>query len=730
MSGGKSLGTRRLSSGATAAALSERGYWPLPVVKGSKAVSIRDWTELRIRPVDVKGYWPEGSELGVGMLLGVESSPGVYPIAIDIDLEDQELIERIGLAFSFVPPGKMGSKGITYFVRTPEPIKKRLIKRKDPITNAQINTVEVLAAGQQTVMPPSVHPKGMEYTWVGTPLYDLDAADLPELTATVMKEIEVAVHKPLSSLFGLNDMVSGGEQGGGTIHNSVLSAVAVLVALQWSDDEIWNRVWRATQRAVSSLDELPRDYEQDRWEPVVRRMIEDARAKGFDQVKAEKIHKVAARWVLNDWKGSGNTKEKGSQLTAYQDGWWRTYSDKEVRKVIATSFPEPQKASLLSSDWKSIVDTAIDMAPELPEKPGNHKVCLLNGTVDMDTGEMTPWSPDDNLISQLPFDYDPDAKCPTYEKVLLRAFAPVNPEAHPDDLELSINCYEEFVAHTLFECLDYHRFLVIKGKPRSGKSTLFKVARMLHGKHAVSGVPVQEFGNERYRTAMVGKLLNVVNEVAAMSHASDDFLKSITAGDEVEVRFLYRETQLVQLPARIMIACNEMFRIRDTSGAIEERMLILACDNVLKEEDRDVKMPQKLKQELPGIFNRMVVAWRRLSERGRFLPPEGMKDELEQFTTENNVVLAWMKDRTWQGAIMEGATVDEAKLKVTDTGTLYTDFAQWADANGHKQCSKITFGMKLTQIQFRGHCLDSQLIWVGGKPVRVRNVTLVDGGKF
>ena len=718
------------SPASTAAALTARTYYPLPIVAGTKACGQKDWQDLRIRSKDVPTYWPDASNFGVGLLMGVEASPSVFPIGIDVDVDDEELIRRIGLAFSSVPPGKKGAKGITFFVRVPEPVKKRYIKRKDPVTGSQINTVEVLATGQQTVMPPSLHPKGMAYEWVGAPLYDVDPRDLPELTPTVMKEIEVAVHKPSSSLFGLNDMVSGGGSGEGTVHNSVLSAVAVMVALQWGDDEIWHRVARATDRAVSHLDDTPRDYLHENWEPVVRRMINDARAKGFDQVKAEKIHKVAARWLLNDWKGPGNTKEKSSQLAAYNDGWWKIYPDKMVRKEIAASFPEPNKASLLSADWKSIVDTALDMSQELPDTPDNHKVCLLNGTVDMDTGKLTPWSADDNLISQLNFNYDPDATCPTYEKVLERAFAPTNPEAPANDIALAINCYEEFVAHTLFECLDFHRFLVIKGKPRSGKSTLFKVARMLHGKHAVSGVAVQEFGNEKYRTAMVGKLLNIVNEVAAMSHASDDFLKSISAGDEVQIRFLYREPELMQLQARIMIACNEMFRVRDTSGAIEERMIILSCDNVLKEEDRDVKMPEKLRKELPGIFNRMIVAWRRLAERGRFLPPESSKAELAEFTTENNVVLAWLKERTWQGVQMTGGEINGHDLQATETGELYLDFVEWIKLNGHKQCSKITFGMKLSSIVAPGHNFDSQVIWVGGRALRARNVTLVDKSKF
>lgn len=720
-----------LSVLATATALVARGYHPVPVLPGTKAAAVKNWVALRVTPDDVQAHFPPDADVAIGLILGTEVAPGCYPIGIDVDVDDQELVDRIRLAFISEPPAKKGAKGITFFVRVPEPTKKRYISRKDVVTGAKTNCVEVLGTGQQTVIPPSMHPDGMDYQWVGPSLCDCDPQELPELTAQVLQEIEVAVGKPASKLFELNIMQSARGKGGGTIHTSVLEAVAVMCALGWSDDQIWARVARATHRALQG--DVPREYEAERWQPVVMQMVKDARAKGFDVIKPKKIHVIAAGWLLNEWRGPNLVRSSVGMLQAYSDGHWTMHDDGAARHVLARGFPEPPKVSLTHSDWTLTVKTAVDMAERFPLKPPGRRVCLLNGTVDMDTGELLPWSPDDFLISQLKFKFDPDAQCPLYESVMRRAFSPVanGHDPHPDDLDKSIQCWEEFIAHTLFECLDYHKFMILRGAPRSGKSTLIKVAQMLHGEDAVSAIPVQEFGNEKYRTAMVGKLLNVVNEVAAMGHVADDFLKSVTAGDAVMVRFLYREPQLVRLPARLLFACNEIFRVRDTSGAIEARMLVLSCDNEIPEKERDVRIGDKLRAELPGIFNRMIAAWHRLRDRGHFDPPLASRHNINDFASDNNLVIPWIKECTWEGAALDGSEKPaKVTLEPTDINLLYMNCAEWMKANGHKQISKITFGMKLSQLRMPGIDLNPKVQRVGGQLVRVRALTLIDKGRI
>ena len=705
----------RLSSISVATHLTALRYYPIPIAPNTKACNEKGWTKLRIKAHQVQDYWPN-HDIGVGVLLGIEASPGVFPVAIDIDEDNPVLIEAVAHILKHSAPCKKGSKGVTYFARMDEAITKKLCKRK----GSDKAIVEILGEGQQTVIPPSWHPLGHRYEWLGPELGEFEPHELPLLTEWGIKEIRTAVENPDSNIFLLNSMEPSGHGEPGTIHNSVLTAVATMVGMGFPEDAIWDRVDYATRFAD------PND--RPGWEATVRKMAQDATEKGFDKTTASRRQQASnliADWFLDDWRGPNAVYNLDGLLAAYDGGYYHVLTAQQALHIIATRCPLNSKLGLSINEWQAGFSTIMARAPYFPGRPPTRRVCLMNGTFDMDTGQLSPWSKDDLLISRLPFSYDPDAVCPVYNKFVARTF-----KSEDDDGADAQRCYEEFVAMTLFECLTYHKFLVLKGIPRSGKSTLVEIACMVHAKGAVSSVGVHDFANERQRTFMVGKLLNVVSEVASASHASDDFLKLVTAGDRVQVRQLYQAPMSVVLPTRIMIACNEMFRTRDTTGAIEKRMLLLVCDNQVPDDEQDVDLKDKLRAEVPGIFNRLAAAWVNLRDRGKFITPRSHIDAVQEFTEENNHVLQWVRERTHQGI----TTIDPEyqlpdKLPPTECGVLYLDFAEWSKLNGFMPISSNTFGARLTILNspLGGK---SKLKRIGKSMIRVRSLTLTSEAKF
>lgn len=139
----------------------EKGLIPVPIIKGRKNPAINDWAnpDNYKREVDIADTF---SNCSIGLLLG--ESTGI--IAVDIDKEE---------ALNLVPPSpvrKKGAKGETRFFRYNGESSR---KRHDL-------GIEILSNGNQTVLPPSLHPDGLNYKWI-TPdtLLDVSASDLPVL---------------------------------------------------------------------------------------------------------------------------------------------------------------------------------------------------------------------------------------------------------------------------------------------------------------------------------------------------------------------------------------------------------------------------------------------------------------------------------------------------------------------------------------------------------------------
>jgi putative DNA primase/helicase len=131
------------------------GFAPIPVERGGKAPTLRGWPRLRIDKEQIDDYFV-GSE-NVGILLG-KPSRGL----VDVDLD---VSEAAAIADVFLPPTEMvhGRKSKPRSHRwyrvenAPAPMK---------FTDADgICLLEIRSRGQQTLVPPSIHPSGERIRW-------------------------------------------------------------------------------------------------------------------------------------------------------------------------------------------------------------------------------------------------------------------------------------------------------------------------------------------------------------------------------------------------------------------------------------------------------------------------------------------------------------------------------------------------------------------------------------
>lgn len=147
----------------------EHGLSVIPLSKRTKKPFLQDWSKYcESMPAEETIESWEHDFLGwnIGLCLG----PASGVIALDIDTENEQTMALAPAS----PVRKRGKKGETRFFRYSETTVSRKFHNLG---------VEILANGNQTVLPPSIHPEtGLPYQWI-TPdtLLDIRAEDLPEL---------------------------------------------------------------------------------------------------------------------------------------------------------------------------------------------------------------------------------------------------------------------------------------------------------------------------------------------------------------------------------------------------------------------------------------------------------------------------------------------------------------------------------------------------------------------
>lgn len=161
----------------------ENGYNVIPLLPNTKRPFQDSWQiacETRQAEYQIDSYVHSYPNHNIGIPLGEASKI----IAIDFDYDADGLHEKINALIDGSPVKKKGDKGYTAFYQYNGEHPKKWYKDGKSI-------VELLSTGNQTVMPPSIHPDTKQpYVWVTLDtLFDMTANELPKLPSNFIEKV-------------------------------------------------------------------------------------------------------------------------------------------------------------------------------------------------------------------------------------------------------------------------------------------------------------------------------------------------------------------------------------------------------------------------------------------------------------------------------------------------------------------------------------------------------------
>lgn len=381
--------------------LLEQGYVPLRIDPDSKAAREQGWQTTT--PTEDKLRRDFARPANLGVRTGDMHRDGTCLFAIDVDLENGELIRCVEKAIGCEVPVKQGKKGFTYIARLDREHKSFQIKWEREKKKQQ--AVDILCKNAQTVIPPSIHPDTkLPYRWVaGQPLWETDYRSLPVFGPSVLDEIRGFCKNPDDPIFALNDMEWRGVGGGGNTHDVCVRAVSCMVGRKWTDEDIHQRIQRAKREACEAAG-VP--YNWPEAHKVIQEWIDSSRDKKFDVTSKIRIDDIPVE-IINRY--------------VYVISVNRMYDLKKgvlvgmevFNNMHARDIPKPWVTVLVHPDFR--------MVDKLTYSPGQPQFCreksfdgdavldclnVFNGSgIDAEEGDVTPWT---DLVADV-FDHDPAA---------------------------------------------------------------------------------------------------------------------------------------------------------------------------------------------------------------------------------------------------------------------------------------------------------------------------------
>ena len=421
-------------------------------------------------------------------------------------------------------------------------------------------------------------------------------------------------------------------------------------------------------------------------------------------------------WVVYDgrrWKrdatGEPMRRVKESVRSMYPEA---AAIDNDDERKAAVSWAKHSEAAKVRANTLKLAESEPGV-PLLPEQVDADPFLLnvLNGTVDLRTGQLHPHRREDLLTKLAPVAFHPDAECPAFLAFLERV---VPDETVRRFLQRAIGY--SLTGDTSEQCLCF-----LHGRGANGKSTLLAILQEILGDYARQAAPelLTHKSRDRHPTELAdlfGARLVTSVEVDEGKRLAETLVKQMTGGDWMKARFMRGDFFEWTPTHKLFLAANHRPVIRGTDYAIWRRIHLVPFEVTIPKEERDPQLPTKLLAEASGILAwavRGCLEW----QRGGLGVPKVVEDATAAYRAEQDVLADFLTE----------CCILDPQASVTSK-QLYKAYGEWCEQGGERPISKTAFGIRLTERGFtQDRCgKDRARSWLG---LRLRGLDEPFGGR-
>ena len=227
-----------------------------------------------------------------------------------------------------------------------------------------------------------------------------------------------------------------------------------------------------------------------------------------------------------------------------------------------------------------------------------------NGTLNLRTLELRPHDPADLLTKLAGAAYAPDAASPMFARALRDWLG--------GDDEL-VDFVRRALGYSITGDTREEKLFLVHGPGGGGKSTLIEAVRAALGEYAMTAdfeafLKKQSGGGARNDIARLQGARFVSSiEVEEGKQLAEALVKTITGGDVVTARFMYKEFVEFKPQLKLWLVANDAPRVNDRDSGMWRRILRIPFDKPVPPEKRDPKLKAALCDV--AVSGAAVLAW-------------------------------------------------------------------------------------------------------------------------
>lgn len=319
---------------------------------------------------------------------------------------------------------------------------------------------------------------------------------------------------------------------------------------------------------------------------------------------------------------------------------------------------------------------------EAPQKDQSSRRYILfkNGIYDLEERKLLPHSPEYVISNQIPWNYNPNAYSEIVDKTLNKLAC--------NDTEIR-TLIEECIGYCFYRDSKLGKCFILTGEKNNGKSTFIFMLNTLLGDDNYSSVDITNLARELDIASLANKLANIKDDIADnyMDGLNVSLFKQVATGNRCRGKFLYQDPFDFYPYATLIFSANNIPRIKDPTGAVTKRMIIIPFNAVFTKQDPDFDpfINEKLCEPecMEYLVKLGVDALMNIIMRNGFSTCAAADKEMEIYKVGNDSVLSFILE--YGSENIENQTIS----------SVYTAYELHCSNNGLKPTTQIMMSKKI-----------------------------------
>ena len=370
-------------------------------------------------------------------------------------------------------------------------------------------------------------------------------------------------------------------------------------------------------------------------------------------------------------KNNNHIIKISGQLHIYRDGIYVSDPD-EIEAVMI------QHISHLNQTKRREVLKYLSLLirDSVPEADAKY-IAFKNGVFNVIDGSFQPFSPDMVLKNIIQWDYNPAAESEIVDGVMDK-----------------ISCGDEEIKALLEECVGYCFFrknelgkaFILTGDGANGKSTFIDMIKTMLGDENITSLDLRELGEKFQNAELFGKLANLGDDIGEEFITSSSVFKKLVTGERIQVQRKGQDPFEFNNYAKMIFSANSIPRIKDRSGGLRRRLIIIPFDAVFSKDAPDYRPFIKYELREQEAVERLILlgikGLQRILENNAFTVPKKAVDALADYEKENNSIISFIEEYGIEN------------FENNETKDIYNAYSTFCLENGLKEAySNISFSM-------------------------------------